>query len=329
MRASRRPVLLTIALTGLAGAAIVPAAGASPGALTSASPPDAAGSPAVLVRAAAPSPVGIVDAPVPGGTIEARVDPRVPGPAGTLADGQNFVIRCQTEGETTAGPGDDSAIWDGVQLPSGALAYVPDALVRTSTKDNLVAPYCGAPAPTRVGGRQGACFLRSPVPLIRAPRTRPAFLRKAGPDARRSFRSTRVPASITLAQAILESGDGKATAGANNFFGIKAEALDPATATFAWGRYAIGCVHQPTIEYEDGRRVRHIAQFRLYRTMRASFVDHGAFLRDNPRYATAFRYSRSPRRFARALQRAGYATDPGYSAKLIALMREERLTRWD
>lgn len=63
--------------------------------------------------------------------------------------------------------------------------------------------------------------------------------------------------------------------------------------------------------------------------MRASFVGHGAFLRDNPRYGLAFRHTRSPRRFAQALQRAGYATDPGCGATLIALMREERLTRWD
>lgn len=63
--------------------------------------------------------------------------------------------------------------------------------------------------------------------------------------------------------------------------------------------------------------------------MRASFVDHGRFHRENPRYATAFKDSRSPKRFARAIQRAGDATDPGYATKLVALIRQERLSRWD
>ena len=92
---------------------------------------------------------------------------------------------------------------------------------------------------------------------------------------------------------------------------------------------AIGCVHQPTFEVEGGTPVRRIAAFRLYRTMRGSFLDHGRFLRENPRYAGAFRYRRDPRRFARALGRAGYATDPAYASKLTALIREGRLTRYD
>jgi flagellum-specific peptidoglycan hydrolase FlgJ len=180
-----------------------------------------------------------------------------------------------------------------------------------------------------VRGTQGQCFLETPVRLLKAPRSRAAFLRSAGPKARSSFRATRVPASVILAQAILESGSGRFTAGANNFFGIKAQGVDIIAGTYRWGGSAVACVHQPTDESEGGTMVRQIAQFRVYRTMRASFVDHGRFLRENKRYKTAFRYSRSPKRFARAIQRAGYATDPGYATKLIALMKQERLSRWD
>lgn len=347
-----RPVLLTVALSGLAGVALVPPSGAAT------APPAAPGSsrdvpsrasaaatradtspaltapgdvvsPRVLRKAQSPSAVGIVQTATPGAALLTRKDPRSPEPGGAVLDGENFVIRCQVNAERKDGPQGSSRIWNQIQLATGEIAYLPDAFTRTSTKETLVAPPCGLPVPTRVRGTQGQCFLRTPVRLLKAPRSRDAFLRSAGPKARSSYKATRVPASVILAQAILESGDGTATAGANNFFGIKAQGVDAVAGVYRWGRYAVACVHQPTNESEGGTDVRQIAQFRAYRTMRASFVDHGTFLRENPRYKTAFRYSKSPRRFARALQRAGYATDPGYSAKLIALMKQHRLTRWD
>lgn len=329
-----RPVLLTAALSGLAGAALVPAAGASSGpppVLGAARPaPGDVVSPRGLTTAqATPSPVGIVQTAQPGSVLLTRRDPRSPEPGGPVVDGQSFVVRCQVNAERKDGPQGSSRIWDQVQLAGGEIAYVPDAFVETSTKEILVAPPCGAPVPTRVRGTQGQCFLDTPVRLLPAPRSRPAFLRSAGPKARSSFKATRVPASVILAQAILESGSGTKTAGANNYFGIKAQGVDVVAGVYRWGSSAVACVHQPTDESEGGTDVRQIAQFRVYRTMRASFVDHGRFLRENPRYRTAFRYSRSPRRFARAIQRAGYATDPGYATKLIALIKQERLTRWD
>lgn len=329
-----RPVLLTAALSGLAGVALVPSAGAASG------PPPVLGgaqaapgdvvSPRGLTKAqAAPSPVGIVRTKEPGSVLLTRRDPRSPAPGGPVVDGQNFVVRCQVNAERKDGTQGSSRIWDQVQLATGEIAYVPDAFVQTSTKETLVAPPCGAPVPTRVRGTQGQCFLRTPVRLLKAPRSRAAFLRSAGPKARSSFKATRVPASVILAQAILESGDGAKTAGANNYFGIKAQGVDIVAGVYRWGGSAVACVHQPTDESEGGTDVRQIAQFRVYRTMRASFVDHGRFLRENPRYRTAFRYSRSPKRFARAIQRAGYATDPGYATKLITLIKQERLSRWD
>jgi hypothetical protein len=321
MRASRRPVLPILVLGALAAAA--------PPATASRSAPARDDAPAAARAGARPSPVGIVRLEDPGSVLGTRRVPRSPEPGGTVHDGDNFVIRCQVDGARKDGRFGASRIWDQVQLATGEVAYLPDALTQTATKETLVAPYCGPPAPGRVGGTQGQCFDDAPIRLARAPRSHAAFLRQAGPHAKRSFRATRVPASVTLAQAILESGWGRYHADANNYFGVKAERLPGADVAFLWGRNALGCVHQPTNESEDGTDVRTVAQFRLYRTMRGSFVDHGLFLRENPRYARAFRYSRSPRRFARALQRAGYATDPGYSTKLVQLIRENRLSRWD
>lgn len=336
MRVSRS-VLLIAALTGLAGAAAPPATAAppSPAADASSAPGDVVSPPAppsssrAATPRAAPSPVGIVQTADAGSMLLTRKDPRSAEPGGAVLDGQNLVIRCQVNAERKDGPQGSSRIWNQVQLPSGELAYLPDAFTRTSTKDELVAPPCGAAVPNRVRGTQGQCFLDSPVRLLPAPRSRAAFLRSAGPKARSSFRSTRAPASVILAQAILESDGGRATAGANNYFGIKAQEVDSVAGIYRWGRSAVACIHQPTFESDGRTKVRQIAQFRAYRTMRASFVDHGRFLRENPRYAKAFRHSRSPRRFAQALQRAGYATDPAYSTLLIRLIEQYRLTRWD
>lgn len=324
-----RPVLLTLACSALTGLAAVPAAAAPPPVLGPAPADVVPPRGLAQTQSSAPSPVGIVRTADPGSALLSRRDPRSPAPGGAVVDGQNLVVRCQVNAERKDGTQGSSRIWDQVQLPTGEIAYLPDAFVQTSTKETLVAPPCGAPVPTRVGGTQGQCFLRTPVRLLKAPRSRASFLRTAGPKARSSFRATRVPASVILAQAILESGSGRFTAGANNYFGIKAQGVDTVAGVYGWGRFAVACVHQPTDESEGGTMVRQIAQFRAYRTMRASFVDHGRFLRDNPRYRTAFRYSRDPRRFARAIQRAGYATDPGYATKLIALMKQERLGRWD
>ncbi|MEV4419409.1 glucosaminidase domain-containing protein [Patulibacter sp. NPDC049589] len=323
MRVSR-PVLLTLATTGLCAASTAPTATAS---VATGPRPVAEQGGAATTRAF--SPVGIVRLDTPGGVLVTRLDPQSPVPGPPVTDGQNFVISCQSTGERKDGRFGASRVWDQVQLPTGEVAYLPDALTETSTKDVLVAPFCGGPAPSRVGGTQGQCFVRRPIKLLRAPRSRAAFLKKAGPEARRTFRAARVPASVTLAQAILESGDGTKTADANNYFGIKAQSANPATGVFVWGRNAVGCMHEPTNESEGGTDVRQVAQFRLYRTMRGSFVDHGLFLRENPRYARAFKYRRSPRRFAQALQKAGYATDPGYATKLITLIKQDKLTRWD
>ena len=63
--------------------------------------------------------------------------------------------------------------------------------------------------------------------------------------------------------------------------------------------------------------------------MADSFRDHGHFLRHNSRYAAAFRYSGDADEFLRQIWRAGYATDPKYVDKVIGLMRQYDLYRYD
>jgi Mannosyl-glycoprotein endo-beta-N-acetylglucosaminidase/CHAP domain len=149
------------------------------------------------------------------------------------------------------------------------------------------------------------------------------FIRLAVPGAQRGQREFGVPASVTIAQGALESGWGASHIGtANNYFGIKAFGGTP-------GSIAIGSVVVPTKEFVGGRMVTVNGRFRAYRSAADSFRDHGLFLRSNSRYAPAFRVADDANAFARALQAAGYATDPQYANKLIATMRANNLYRFD
>ncbi|MGX6449852.1 glucosaminidase domain-containing protein [Patulibacter sp. S7RM1-6] len=251
---------------------------------------------------------------------------------GTVRNGDRLRIRCQVNGTRASGKYGYSKVWNRIKLRNGRTGYVPDASLETASKGNLVAAYCGypdAPAPTGDNPQQGRCTSVATVALDAVPADRATFVASAGPLARASQGTTGVPASVTLAQAILESASGTATAGANNYFGIKAQLVSP--GVYRWGTEAVGCVHKQTNEVEGGKTVRQIGQFRMYRGMQASFDDHGLFLRQNSRYAKAFSYTKDPEQFAKEIHKAGYATDPSYSSLLIKLMTDKTLplTPWD
>lgn len=120
-----------------------------------------------------------------------------------------------------------------------------------------------------------------------------------------------IPASITLAQGILESGDGnsKLAREANNHFGIKC--------------------HDWT-----GKKVYHDDDarnecFRKYRTAHESFEDHSIFLKRS-RYAFLFDYKVTDyKSWAKGLKQAGYATNPKYPDLLIRIIEENNLTAYD
>ena len=147
------------------------------------------------------------------------------------------------------------------------------------------------------------------------------FILAAAPAARESQRATGVPASVTIAQAILESawGASRLSSESNNFFGIKAQER-PGSGGVVWF---------DTWEVVNGANVIQREPFRAYTTMVDSFVDHGRFFIQNPRYAAALAASGDPKQFAREINRAGYATDPNYAPKLIGLMDRFNLYAYD
>lgn len=149
-----------------------------------------------------------------------------------------------------------------------------------------------------------------------------AWLRNAAIDARNATAGTGVRASVTLAQAIIESGWGNsalARAPYNNLFGIK--------VTAGWtGNQVI----MATGEYFNGRYVTVNAAFRAYASQEASFRDHTNFLLQNSRYpANGVINSASYQAMANGLQRAGYATSPTYASTLISVVQRYNLSVLD
>lgn len=142
------------------------------------------------------------------------------------------------------------------------------------------------------------------------------FARLFGPVARESMKRTGVPASVTLAQAALETGWGASTIGdAKNLFGIK-------------GTGPAGSISVPTQEFQNGRMVTIRDSFRKYHSWQESIEDHGRLLQ-NDRYRPALRYKNDPDRYAHAIHDAGYATDPNYASKLISIMKSNNFYRFD
>jgi hypothetical protein len=121
-------------------------------------------------------------------------------------------------------------------------------------------------------------------------------------------------ASLTIAQAILESGWGE-YAIANNIFGIKANGYKP-------------CVSVPTKEFINGEYVNTVAEFRAYPNFAASVEDHGSFLAANSRYKNILNVTDSHTVTTR-IQADGYSTSPTYSADLDSLIKEYNLTQYD
>lgn len=148
-----------------------------------------------------------------------------------------------------------------------------------------------------------------------------AFITSVGAAAYQAELDTGVPASVTIAQAILESGWGQSvlSSEANNFFGMKA--VDTTLSGVIW---------LATTEYDaSGQPDEVSAAFRMYPTPVDSLLDHDEMLASNKRYGSAMAVSSDAREFAARLADDGYATDPDYASKLIALMDQYDLYQFD
>ncbi|NRA92863.1 MAG: glucosaminidase domain-containing protein [Psychroserpens sp.] len=139
-----------------------------------------------------------------------------------------------------------------------------------------------------------------------------AYIANYNAIAMEEMRKYKIPASITLAQGILESGSGKGRLAveANNHFGIKCH---------GWKGKKI---------YHDDDASQEC--FRKYDHPRSSFEDHSAFLTTRGRYSKLFDHKIDDyKSWAKGLRAAGYATDRKYPQKLISLIERYELYRYD
>ncbi|ATD67685.1 flagellar assembly peptidoglycan hydrolase FlgJ [Luteimonas chenhongjianii] len=154
-----------------------------------------------------------------------------------------------------------------------------------------------------------------------APRSPERFVASIWSHAQAAARELGVDAKALVAQAALETGWGRRTisrgdgSSANNLFGIKATGWKGDRATVN------------THEYSNGVRHTERADFRAYASPAESFADYVRLLKQNPRYRQALEAGGDVRRFAGALQQAGYATDPRYADKLSAIANGPTLGR--
>jgi len=180
-----------------------------------------------------------------------------------------------------------------------------------------------AQAPPSTEDDQVAAVVSAPVHKLPVLGNTPQeqFISSIAEAAVESADQTGVPASVTIAQAILESywGSSRLAQDANNYFGIKAQTRG-GTAGSIWLN---------VWEVIGGRNVVENQAFRAYNTIAESFVDHGLFFLENSRYASAMAAKNDPKQFAIEINRDGYATDPSYASKLIGLMDRYNLYRFD
>lgn len=147
------------------------------------------------------------------------------------------------------------------------------------------------------------------------------FIKKVGAFASADMKKSGVLASLTVAQAILESGWGAselATIG-KALFGIK--------ATKTW-KGKVYC--KDTKECYDGVNLVDVknAAFRAYDSWEESVEDHSAFLKANKRYKEVIGET-DYKKACEAIKAAGYATDPDYVEKLVKLIEDYELTEFD
>lgn len=242
------------------------------------------------------------------GLLNVRTGPSSAGGiVATLRNGDPVTIACHVTGQYVQGTVRGTAQWD--RLTSGS--YISHAYVVTA---EAIAP-CAGSGPE----------LRPVTPVASGPvntASRARFIAASVAPAQRSQRDWRVPASVTIAQAILESGWGRSglSSNDNNFFGMKC---------FGKGPIAVGCRVYRTYECANGVCAPTHASFRSYASVTDSFRDHGRLLGTAPRYRPAFAHTRNPNQFLAEVHKAGYATSPTYTTNVQRLMQSYNLYQYD
>jgi hypothetical protein len=269
-----------------------------------------------IARCANPSPQAV--------PVKAKTTPAVTYKIGTVrsADGR---VNLRYAPATTAAVRSWYANGATVSLVCGVVGTMVSGTVRTTTQWDKTSTgyyishaYVTSPTLT-------LCKGATTTPTSSVALTPAQFIAAAVPGAQQGWRQYGVPPSVTIAQAVLESGWGKSGLASvdRNYFGIKC-------FNGNYGTLANGCHVYHTNECtKAGSCFPTTASFRTYASMANSFRDHGNFLRVNSRYKPAFAYTRYANKFIWAVWKAGYATDPNYYTKITGIMTANRLYQYD
>jgi len=299
-------------------AAIPGASAASPGPAASGQPSGSAAVPGISgpapASASAPASAGGAPAPQPkhpsagapaaaagaGGPAGSAAIPGVAGPSQPSAS----AAAPATSGSPSSAPAQPT----GATSPAHSSATIPGV--------------SGPPQPSSTPASSGSTAPGSgqqPAASVPASETsaEQAFIAEVAPGAVATQREYGVPAAVTIAQAILESGWGHSYLAStdHNLFGMK-------------GRGPAGSDALPTQEYENGQWVNTVALFRVYDNYSQSIADHGQLLATSGYYKRAMADGLNANAFANALTGV-YATDPTYGSKLISLMSDYDLYQYD
>lgn len=149
------------------------------------------------------------------------------------------------------------------------------------------------------------------------------FLKQIAPSAQKLQREYGVLASVSMAQAALESnfGTSQLSATYNNLFGVKTDITDG------------NGVNLPTLEFIDGEMVERSERFKVYSSWEESMRAHAELIYYgtswNSEYYVAVKNGKSYQEQADGLQSAGYATDPDYATKIVEMIETWQLYNYD
>lgn len=170
----------------------------------------------------------------------------------------------------------------------------------------------------RWGGRE---VRQSQTEIPQSEQIKVNFIKKVAPIAESEQQQNHVLASITIAQAALESdwGQSELSQKYNNLFGVKGTGTNSAMMT--------------TKEYVNGQWITVKASFAVYSSWAASIEAHTKLLvnglEDDPNHYQQVINASNYEEAAEALQANGYATDPNYAQKLIAIIQKYKLYQYD
>ena len=195
---------------------------------------------------------------------------------------------------------------DGAEAPSPRSSSMAQALAAFRQQQGALTDGAGGATVKTLSDKANA---------TQAPHVR-AFQEKLGVHAEEASRATGIPAKFMLGQAALETGWGKREiiardgSSSHNLFGIKASSDWKGKVTEA-----------VTTEYVNGKAQRKVEKFRAYDSYADSFKDYAQLITNNKRYEKVLASAGDASTFAHGLQKAGYATDPNYAAKLTKIIK--------